>query len=222
MNALINTPVFLVSQGGKGKGKQITVRLSYYLAQSSVSPQKGTRSFSKSSLKTLIYALTQLYESAISDFSQQKQSFNENRVNVQLELLRQNHPYMDATILAQYLAINLSTYGFNRVMNRLLNVVPYLNPNYTFNQTGSCHHANLCGIKVQLSGLLTSQRNRSRQSVYTAEAGTFHNSQMPSLIEGVSSDLDLTNPCPPVGNQVFVDYDCSTSKSGLGAYTVKV
>ena len=56
----------------------------------------------------------------------------------------------------------------------------------------------LMGVKIQLSGLLTTQRNAPRKTVSTASAGTFH------------------------GSNVTVEYSCSTLKSALGAYTVKV
>lgn len=183
--ALINTPVFLVSQGGK----RVTVQLSYYLASSA-------QSFSSSTLKTLINTLTQVYGSVAGQ-----------PISVQLELVRQHQPYMDASILAQYLAINLSKHGFSRIMNLLLNAVPYLSPNYAFNLSY------ITGVKVQLSGLLTSQRNRSRKTVYTVSAGTFHNNSLSS--KASAGELDTNN-------LVTINYGSYTSKSGLGAFTVKV
>lgn len=179
LHALISTPNFLIIQD-----KQVTVQLLYYIAPNTY-PNGGLQSLS-SHMTTLTQALEQVY------------STPEQPVVVQLELVRQYHPYMDATILAQYLAINLSKHGFSRVTNLLLNAVPYLNPTAQFNL--SC----ITGVKVQLSGLLTSQRNRSRKSVYTASAGTFHSSSSTYISELVT------------------DYASYTSKSGLGAFTVKV
>lgn len=189
--ALINTPVFLVNQGGK----QVTVQLSYYLAS-------NAPSFTSNTLKTLINALTQVYGSVTGQ-----------PISVQLELVRQHQPYMDASILAQYLAINLSKHGFSRIMNLLLNAVPYLSPNYAFNLSY------ITGVKVQLSGLLTSQRNRSRKTVYTVSAGTFHNnsSHLRWDLSSKASTGELDT-----NNLVTIDYGSYTSKSGLGAFTVKV
>jgi hypothetical protein len=213
-NILINTPVFLVSQGGK----QVTVQLSYFIAPANLEPKGRLHPFSNGMLKTLMTALSLPYGQVY------KNGFGKGQeTTVQLELVRQHRPYMDAAILSQYLAINLSTQGFSRVTNLLLNAVPYLNPSYAFNL--SC----ITGVKVQLSGLLTSQRNRSRKSVYTASAGTFHSSAIPSYVDSKGNvalnEQDYTNSLvSPItgkgGGQV--DYSSYTSKSGLGAFTVKV
>lgn len=194
--ALISTPVFLINQGGK----QVTVQLSYYLAPKN---PVNNRAFSNSALKSLINALTHVYQSVTGE-----------AVTVQLELVRQHRPYMDASILAQYLAINASKHGFNRMTNVLLNAVPYLNSDYVFNL--SC----ITGVKVQLSGLLTSQRNRSRNSVYTASAGTFHTSH---ITHHLNEDLYTEGAnLEDIKNEVVIDYSSYTSKSRLGSFTVKV
>lgn len=54
------------------------------------------------------------------------------------------------------------------------------------------------GVKVQVSGLLTTQRMAPRKTVSTVSTGTFH------------------------GPGTHVDYSSHTSKSALGSYTVKV
>jgi ribosomal protein S3 len=186
---LINDPVFLISH--TATGLQVTVQLSYY--QAVLAGNNLILAGRTDRINALTNALTQVYESAVSLKGQKS-------VKVQLELVRKYRPYMDASILAQYLAINASKHGFNRMMNLLLNAVPYLNPDYAFNL--SC----ITGVKVQLSGLLTSQRNRSRKSVYTASAGTFSQT---------SNDVALVN-------NIAIDYASHTSKSRLGAFTVKV
>lgn len=209
-NALISTPVFLVNQGGK----QVTVQLSYYLASNAL---RQTDSFSNNTLKALTNALTQVYGSVLSDSLQ-------SPISVQLELVRQHQPYMDASILAQYLAINLSKHGFSRMTNLLLNAVPYLNPDYAFNLSY------ITGIKVQLSGLLTSQRNRSRKTVYTTSVGTFHKGIVTLHTTAQGGNHNDTNimssNASPVGavsnKELAIDYGTYTSKSGLGAFTVKV
>jgi ribosomal protein S3 len=150
-------------------------------------------------ISALTSALTQVYESTAN-----------KSVNVQLELVRQYRPYMDASILAQYLAINASKHGFNRMTALLLNAVPYLNPDYAL--ALSC----ITGVKVQLSGLLTSQRNRSRKSVYTASAGTFSSSSNNHIPVGDATILNGTD------SHLQIDYATQTAKSRLGAFTVKV
>lgn len=185
-SVLINDPVFLISP--TATALQVTVQLSYY--QSVLAGNTLVLNVrATDQINALTNALTQVYESA-----------TDKPVYVQLELVRQYRPYMDASILAQYLAINASKHGFNRMINLLLNAVPYLNPDYAFNL--SC----ITGIKVQLSGLLTSQRNRSRKSVYTASAGTFSQTSNNSVTV----------------NNITIDYATHTTKSRLGAFTIKV
>ena len=104
-SVLINNPVFL-SQDFFNEGVlRISVQLSYYIGKTSnintIAPQLP--------LKTVVHALTQMYESVL-----------EQPVKVELELTQSYQPYMDASILAQYLAINASCFGFNRMMNGLL------------------------------------------------------------------------------------------------------
>ena len=210
-NILISTPVFLMTTPCQGKNnKEIIVRFSYYITSVAKASGSFKNGLSSNSLNTLTNVLTQVYESAMLStvnghhFSGYTNS-QVNNISVQLELVRQHQPYMDASILAQYIAINLSTHGFNRVINRLLNAMPFLNPNYVHNSSA------ITGIKVQVSGLLTSQRNRSRKTVYTASAGTFSSNK--SLF-GAAARAQLSS--------TLVDYSTYTTKSGLGAYTVKV
>lgn len=106
---------------------------------------------------------------------------------------------MNSSILAQYLALNATVYGFNRLQNALMKSMPTLGAQGLLDSFGPISPAgNLMGVKIQLSGLLTTQRNAPRKTVSTASTGTFH------------------------GSNVTVEYSCSTLKSALGAYTVKV
>ena len=219
-NVLISTPVFLMTSPIQGKSnKEIIVRFSYYITSVAKASGSFKNGLSSNSLKSLTNILTQVYESAMlstvnGNHSSDYTNSQVNKISVQLELVRQHQPYMDASILAQYFAINLSTHGFNRVINRLLNAMPFLNPNYLHNSSA------ITGIKVQVSGLLTSQRNRSRKTVYTASAGTFSNSvgqNNESSNKSRSSETSHTQL-----SSTLVDYSTYTTKSGLGAYTVKV
>lgn len=104
---------------------------------------------------------------------------------------------MNSSILAQYLALNATVYGFNRLQNALMKSMPTLGAQGLLDSFGPIG-GTLMGVKIQLSGLLTTQRNAPRKTVSTASTGTFH------------------------GSNVTVEYSCSTLKSALGAYTVKV
>jgi hypothetical protein len=178
-NALISTPIFNISTNG------ITVQVFYYIGPTDLK-------ITEASLKTLSNTISSLFI---------KESTYPHNFTVELQVVRQYRPYSNANILAQYLAINASKYGFHRMMTILLNAVPYVNPDYleTVHNSNTNHVASCTtGVKVQLSGLLTSQRNRSRKTVYNASAGTFH------------------------GTNTTIDFAQSTHKSRLGAFTVKV
>ena len=192
-SVLINTPTFQVFRNTNGI--QLTIQLFYYSA--------NNEDLSRNSLNNLVTSLTELYENAYGE-----------PVNVEMELVRQSRPYLDAEILAHYLAINASKYGFNRLINSVLNVVPYASGKNESNH----HPQSICGIKIQLSGLLTSQRNRSRKSVYTASAGTFHS------CPGVSEILTTNNGISTASNiqALNIQYASHTTKSRLGSFTVKI
>lgn len=123
---------------------------------------------------------------------------------VELRFVRLQRPYLNSSILAQYLAINAAKYGFNQLQNTLLNAVPFVKIDAASanteaqplnDNTDLTLPAHISGVKIQLAGLLTTQRAAPRKTVYSASAGTFH---------GV------------------VNYAHSTSKSAVGSYTVKV
>lgn len=183
---LISTPIFRTVQGSV---PTVIVQLYYYSAPSTLG--QSTNRVNTKTLNTLSNALAGKYQSVTGQ-----------SINVQLEFVRHYYPYLDATILAQYLAANASKYGFTRMMNYLLSVVPYINPASPSGTVMSY----TTGVKVQLSGLLTSQRNSARKSVYTASAGTFHTSDM-GKIQGLST---------------VIDHGSHTSKSRLGSFNVKV
>lgn len=187
--ALISVPVFRATQGSV---PVVTVQLYYFLGPSVLSYNGNTTSsVDINTLETLNKALTTMYESVMGQ-----------TINVKLELVQHYHPYLDATILAQYLALNASKYGFTRMMNYLLSVVPYISPA----SPSGTNMSYTTGVKVQLSGLLTSQRNSARKSVYTASAGTFHTSDM-GKIQGLYT---------------VIHHGSHTTKSRLGSFCVNV
>lgn len=111
-------------------------------------------------------------------------------LTVELRFVRVQRPYYNASILAQYLVINAAKYGFNRLENSLLAVVLT-----QIQQELTEGHIN--GVKIQLSGLITTQRAAPRKTVFTASLGTF-NSSKSAVAHGIS-----------------------TNKSRIGAFTVK-
>jgi hypothetical protein len=186
-SVLINTPIFQAHMINAGSAVQLKIQFFYY--QSSRAAK-----LSNSSLNALISGLTKIYEGAYN-----------RPVIIELEMVRQYRPYMNADILAHYLAINASKYGFNRMINFVLNAVPYIHPVDATDQNNAQSIQSISGVKIQLSGLLTSQRNRSRKTVYTASAGTFHSTSSTGSKTGMN-----------------IQYASHTTKSQLGSFTVKV
>lgn len=136
------------------------------------------------SLNSLVAALSRLFSST-----------TDLQVPVQLRIVRLHHPYLNSSILAQFLALNASKYGFARLRQYVLTSIPLSTIASTQN-TNTGH--SVLGVRVQVSGLLTTQRMAPRKTVSTVSAGTFH------------------------GPGTHVDYSSHTSKSALGSYTVKV
>lgn len=156
----------------RGSNTEMTISLFYF------HEQRG-QPYSQQALLDLSDAISELYPSG---------------TRIALRPIRIHQPYQNAQILARYLALNGNRHGFNRMQNTLLNVVPFVRADLT-NAPLPSH---ITGIKVQLSGLLTTQRQAPRKTVSSAQAGTFH------------------------GVNVKTDYGMSENKSRLGAFCVKV
>lgn len=156
----------------RGSNTEMTISLFYFHEQAG-------QPYSQQALLDLSDAISELYPSG---------------TRIALRPIRIHQPYQNAQILARYLALNGNRHGFNRMQNTLLNVVPFVRADLT-NAPLPSH---ITGIKVQLSGLLTTQRQAPRKTVSSAQAGTFH------------------------GVNVHTDYGLSENKSRLGAFCVKV
>lgn len=244
----ISVPTFAYSPTVHTSEVGVVVQLFYYALPSSAGTKSGkltsnkygtsanqvnaatsgntayTEKLSSSALKTLGTALSRVFSVAGLHSSTGKLNTNTpngQSVPVELRIVRLHQPYLNSAILAQYLAVNASKYGFARLRQSLLSAIPLGNSMYAgqvLNNTraqlagqevgavagqvsGLDVTSTIIGIKVQLSGLLTTQRNAPRKTVSTVSVGTFHGGD---------------------GRHTAVDYASSTSKSTLGAYTVKV
>ena len=201
---LISTPTYSVTS------ENVVVQLFSYSSAitrfaKSTGPAKGSPKLTGSALNSLVAALSRLFTSVSGT---RNPVTDGNAVSVQLRIVRLHHPYLNSSILAQFLALNASKYGFARLRHYVLSAIPLtvertLDPT-TLNGTFSPQTAeglmapSILGVKVQVSGLLTTQRMAPRKTVSTVSAGTFH------------------------GPNTHVDYSSHTSKSALGSYTVKV
>lgn len=189
---LISSPTYSVTPCAPPKGgHKVAVQLFAYESSitrftKSVNLVKSTSKLTSSALfPSLVAALSRLFTSTLTASAT-------NPVPVQLRIVRLHHPYLNSSILAQFLALNASKYGFARLRHYVLSAIPLTtiaNPT-----TDSV----ILGVKVQVSGLLTTQRMAPRKTVSTVTKGTFH------------------------GPNTHVDYSSHTSKSALGSYTVKV
>jgi len=155
-------------------------------SQSSSKSPAGTK-LTATSLNSLVAALSRLFTAVCND--------GVSQIPVQLRVITLHHPYLNSSILAQFLALNASKYGFARLRQYVLTSIPLSAGNRSTQNTST---NSVLGVRVQVSGLLTTQRMAPRKTVSTVSAGTFH------------------------GPGTHVDYSSHTSKSALGSYTVKV
>jgi len=154
---------------------------------SSKSPAGTSSKLTATSLNSLVAALSRLFTAAPNG--------RVSQIPVQLRVITLHHPYLNSSILAQFLALNASKYGFARLRQYVLTSIPLSAGNRSTQNTST---NSVLGVRVQVSGLLTTQRMAPRKTVSTVSAGTFH------------------------GPGTHVDYSSHTSKSALGSYTVKV
>lgn len=118
---------------------------------------------------------------------------------VELRLIRLNHSALDSSILAQYLTKNAGKYSFNRILDLLKSSLPTVVSEGSVDESLRLPVSHITGVKVQLSGRLTTQRASPRQTVQAGRLG--------SSAKG------------PFGT---LDYSQHTSKNKLGAFTMKV
>jgi len=189
IRALASKPVFTLvpSEKLEGKGK-IVINLFYYIAN-------RNQALSNNTINSLGEVLSKLFQRP-----------------VELRLTRLYYPYMNSYILAQYVAINTNRYNFTRIQRSIFAALQVVNQRTLFNNTGGVQNvANsemalpsyITGLKITISGRLTTQRSVPRQTVQTAQIGSFSPS-----VAGKEKNV--------------VESASFTSKNKKGAFTVKV
>lgn len=118
---------------------------------------------------------------------------------VELRLIRLNHSALDSSIFAQYLTTNGGKYSFNRIIDMLKGSLPTVISEGSIDETSTVPASHIRGIKIQLSGRLTTQRSSPRQTVQAGRLGS-----------------------SAKGHYATVDYSQYTAKNKLGAFTMKV
>ena len=116
---------------------------------------------------------------------------------MEVRLIRLNHSALDSSIFAQYLTANAGKYAFNRILDMLKGSLPTVVSEGSVNNSSALPASHITGVKIKLSGRLTTQRSSPRQTVQAGRLG--------SSAKGGT-----------------VDYSQHTAKNKLGAFTMKV
>lgn len=132
---------------------------------------------------------------------------------LEIRFIQLQYPYLDSSILNQYISINASKYNFNRIQKMLFSKVSAVNLN-SVNPVSSdlCelllepnkmnllpYQSNITGVKMELAGRLTTQRSIPRKTVSNAHIGKFNASS--------SSKVEMSQ---------------YPSKNNIGAFTLKI
>ena len=178
VQALASKPVFSVS------GDKVVINVFYYLADK--------KALNNGSINSLGQVLSKLFKQP-----------------VELRFVRLHYPYLDSYILAQYIAINTAKYNFTRIQRAIFGALqfPVLKASDTsVLSEDSALPSYITGMKIRISGRLTTQRSVPRQTVQTAQVGSFSSSHIPanSKASGIISSASFS------------------TKNQKGAFTVKV
>ena len=104
---------------------------------------------------------------------------------VELRLIRIQHPYLNSSILAQFLALNAGKYNFTRMQKMVFKKAPTFDLNdISLNkevlpqgsgaaQLGTHAVGLTTGVKLELAGRLTTQRSIPRKTVENKHTGSF-------------------------------------------------
>lgn len=159
-------------------GDKVVINVFYYLADK--------KALNNGSINSLGQVLSKLFKQP-----------------VELRFVRLHYPYLDSYILAQYIAINTSKYNFTRIQRAIFGALqfPVLKASELEDTTLPSY---ITGMKIRISGRLTTQRSVPRQTVQTAQVGSFSSSHIPSNKSGIISSASFS------------------TKNQKGAFTVKV
>jgi len=169
INALAGKPVFTVT------ANSVIIHVFYYI------PQAG-KTINNNTVNNLGEVLSKLFGRA-----------------VELRLVKLHYPYLNSYILAQYIACNAENYKLVKIVARLFSYVAPVKDTLSTEALASALPSHIVGLKVRVSGRLVTERSRPRQTVQTAQLGSF-------------SKRNLS----------LVDTACFTSSNKKGAFTVKV
>jgi hypothetical protein len=180
VQALASKPVFSVS------GDKVVINVFYYLA--------SDKALNNSSINSLGEVLGKVFAEGQP---------------VELRLVRLHYPYLNSYILAQYIAINTAKYNFTRIQRAIFGALQF--PLLTVSgdkgsNLDSTLPSYITGMKIRISGRLTTQRSVPRQTEQTAQIGSFSSSHIPanSKASGIT------------------EFAAFSTKNQKGAFTIKV
>lgn len=134
-----------------------------------------------------------------------KETGNKQSLKVEVRLLGLRYPYLDRSILAQYVAINGGKYNFTRMHKLIFNKLTTVKKNSVLPTDALSGH--ITGLKLELAGRLTTQRSIPRKTVSNKHTGSFYVNKN----RGSHDRRSWT-----------VDFSQYASKNKIGAYTIKV
>lgn len=129
----------------------------------------------------------------------EKETGNKQSLKVEVRLLGLRYPYLDRSILAQYVAINGGKYNFTRMHKLIFNKLTTVKKYSVLPSDALSGH--ITGLKLELAGRLTTQRSIPRKTVSNKHTGSFY----------VNKNRGSS-----------VDFSQYASKNKIGAYTIKV
>jgi len=141
-----------------------------------------------------------------------KEALNNNTINnlgdllsklfgqpVELRFVKLHYPYLNSTILAKYIGLNVGKHKFRRIQRKIFGKAPIVKNTESLQAQLSELPSHIVGIKIKISGRLITERVRPRQTVLTTQIGSF------------VSD-----------NNSLIDFGSFTGKNIHGAYTITV
>ena len=198
-NHLANKTLLLGKSNYSLLPNKIVIRIPFYSTHSQTNPSTSvagtaTRLSRVSELSSLASALQ-------SFISSNDQIQNQEISHLELRFIPIQYPYLDSYILNQYIAINTSKYNFNRIQKLLFNKISSVNASDAKNVSSDAQGSNtsVSGLKMELSGRLTTQRSIPRKTVSSAQIGNFKG-----------------------GSTMIKDTTSYASKNKIGAFTIKV
>lgn len=170
INALCSKPKFTVTSNS------IIIHIFYYI-------RSPNRSLNNNTINNLGEILSKL-----------------SNKNIELRMVKINYPYLDRHILAQYIALNTQDFTFLQIIRRIFRTIsPVANIGQSKDKLPNLLTRGITGIKIQLSGRLVTERSKPRQTVQTANVGTFSKS-----------------------NKSMIDRSSYTTKNKKNSFTIKV